>query len=102
MISVRSQYLHAVQEALQRDTSRLQLIILTLDHSRKEYQATDVIKRFLKKEQSNEFAVFVESLIDKKREEGHLPLAVNTSPHSTASIVFSMVVSSLSMAWIPR
>ena len=72
--SERSQYLHAVQETLQRDTSRLQLIILTLDHSRKEYQATDVIKRFLKKEQSNEFAVFAETLIGQKREEGHRSL----------------------------
>ena len=32
----RSRYLHAVQEALQQDASRLQLIILALDHSRKE------------------------------------------------------------------
>ena len=35
----RSRYLRAVQEALQQDASRLQLIILALDHSRKEYQA---------------------------------------------------------------
>lgn len=75
MLSDRSQYLHTLQKTLQRDTSRLQIIILALDHSRKEYQATDVIKRFLKKEQSNEFAVFAETLIDKKREEGHLSLA---------------------------
>ena len=40
----RSRYLHAVQEALQQDASRLQLIILALDHSRKEYQAEDVIR----------------------------------------------------------
>ena len=73
--SERSQYLHVVQETLQRDTSRLQLIILTLDHSRKEYKAEDVLKRFLKKEQSNLFAVFAETLIDKKREEGHRSLA---------------------------
>ena len=73
--SERSQYLHIVQETLQRDTSRLQLIILTLDHSRKEYKAEDVLKRFLKKEQSNLFAVFAETLIDKKREEGHRSLA---------------------------
>ena len=73
--SERSQYLHIVQETLQRDTSRLQLIILTLDHSRKEYKAEDVLKRFLKKEQSNVFAVFAETLIDKKREEGHRSLA---------------------------
>ena len=73
--SERSQYLHIVQETLQRDTSRLQLIILTLDHSRKEYKAEDVLKRFLKKEQSNLFEVFAETLIDKKREEGHRSLA---------------------------
>ena len=73
--SERSQYLHIVQETLQRDTSRLQLIILTLDHSRKEYKAEDVLKRFLKKEQSNLFSVFAETLIDKKREEGHRSLA---------------------------
>ena len=73
--SERSQYLHIVQETLQRDTSRLQLIILTLDHSRKEYKAEDVLKRFLKKEQSNVFEVFAETLIDKKREEGHRSLA---------------------------
>ena len=48
----RSRYLHAVQEALQQDASRLQLIILALDHSRKEYQAEDVIRHFLRKEQS--------------------------------------------------
>ncbi|MDD7225282.1 MAG: hypothetical protein PUH48_04185 [Prevotella sp.] len=40
----RSRYLHAVQEALQQDASRLQLIILALDHSRKEFQAEDVIR----------------------------------------------------------
>ena len=73
--SDRSQYLNTLQKALRSDTSRLQIIILALDHSRKEYQATDVVKRFLKKEQSNEFTVFAESLIDKKREEGHLSLA---------------------------
>ena len=71
----RCQYLHTLQKTLQRDMSRLQLIILALDHSRKEYHAKDVVKRFLKKEQSNEFAVFAETLIDKKREEGHLSLA---------------------------
>ena len=75
MPSDRSQYLHTLQKTLRSDTSRLQIIILALDHSRKEYQATDVVKRFLKKEQSNEFTVFAESLIDKKREEGHRSLA---------------------------
>ena len=73
--SNRSHYLHALQEALRRDQSRLQLIILSLDHSRKEYKAEDVVKRFLKKEQSNEFAVFAETLVSQKREEGHLSLA---------------------------
>lgn len=74
--SERSHYLHAVQEALRHDASRLQLIILALDHSRKEYQAEDVLKRFLKKEQSNEFTAFAETLISQKREEGHRSLAV--------------------------
>ena len=46
--SERSQYLHTLQKALQLDTSRLQLIILALDHSRKEYHAKDVVKRFLR------------------------------------------------------
>ena len=73
--SNRSHYLHALQEALRRDQLRLQLIILSLDHSRKEYHAEDVVKRFLKKEQSNEFAVFAETLVGQKREEGHLSLA---------------------------
>ena len=73
--SERSQYLHAVQETLQRDTSRLQLIILTLDHSRKTYQARDVVERFLKKEPSDDFQQFAERIIDQKKEEGHLSLA---------------------------
>lgn len=72
----RCQYLHAVREALRRDSSRLQIIILALSHSRKEYHAGDVVKRFLKEEQSNEFAVFAESLIIRKRAEGHLSLAL--------------------------
>ena len=50
MTSDRSQYLHTLQKTLRSDTSRLQIIILTLDHSRKEYHAKDVVKRFLKKE----------------------------------------------------
>ena len=73
--SKRSQYLHAAREALRSDKSRLQLIILSLDHSRKDYRAEDVIKQFLKKEQSNEFTVFAKTLIGQKREEGHLSLA---------------------------
>ena len=73
--SKRSPYLHNVQEALRSDAARLRLIILSLDHSRKAYQAKDVVKRFLKKEQSDEFAVFAETLIGQKREEGHLSLA---------------------------
>lgn len=71
----RIRYLHAAQETLRSDKSRLQLIILSLDHSRKDYRAEDVIKQFLKKEQSNEFTVFAETLIGQKREEGHLSLA---------------------------
>ena len=74
--SKRSPYLHNVQEALRSDAARLRLIILSLDHSRKAYQAKDVVKRFLKKEQSDEFAVFAETLIGQKREEGHLSLAI--------------------------
>ena len=74
--SNRSPYLHDVQEALRSDAARLRLIILSLDHSRKAYQAKDVVKRFLKKEQSDEFAVFAETLIGQKREEGHLSLAI--------------------------
>ena len=74
--SKRSSYLHNVQEALRSDAARLRLIILSLDHSRKAYQAKDVVKRFLKKEQSDEFAVFAETLIGQKREEGHLSLAI--------------------------
>ena len=73
--SNRSSYLHNVQEALRSDAARLRLIILSLDHSRKAYQAKDVVKRFLKKEQSDEFAAFAETLIGQKREEGHLSLA---------------------------
>ena len=68
--SNRSHYLHALQEALRRDQSRLQLIILSLDHSRKEYKAEDVVKRFLKKEQSNNFAVYADTLVVQKRGGG--------------------------------
>ena len=53
--SKRSPYLHDVQEALRSDTARLRLIILSLDHSRKAYQARDVVERFLKKEPSDDF-----------------------------------------------
>ena len=74
--SNRSPYLYDVQEALRSDAARLRLIILSLDHSRKAYQAKDVVKRFLKKEQSDEFAVFAETLIGQKQEEGHLSLAI--------------------------
>ena len=41
--SNRSSYLHNVQEALRSDAARLRLIILSLDHSRKAYQAKDVV-----------------------------------------------------------
>ena len=71
----RSPYLHAVQEALQRDAARLQLIILALDHSSKAYQAKDVVERFLKKEPSDDFPQFAERLIRQKKEEGHQSLA---------------------------
>ena len=57
--SERSQYLHTLQKALQHDTSRLQLIILALDHSSKAYQAKDVVERFLKKEPSLSVTVTV-------------------------------------------
>ena len=76
MTSYRNPYLQAVQEALRRDTSRLQLIILSLDHSRAEYHAKDVVNLFLKKDQSNEFVAFAEELISQKKEEGHLSLAI--------------------------
>ena len=72
---IRSQYLQDVQEALQRDAARLQLIILSLDHSRKTYQARDVVERFLKKEPSDDFQQFAERIIDQKKEEGHLSIA---------------------------
>lgn len=71
----RSQYLQEVQEALQHDAARLQLIILSLDHSRKAYQARDVVERFLKKEPSDAFQQFAERIIDQKKEEGHLSIA---------------------------
>ena len=73
--STRRPYLHAVQEALQHDTARLQLIILSLNHSRQTYQAKDVVERFLKKEPSNDFQPFAERIIDQKKAEGHLSLA---------------------------
>ena len=72
----RIRYLHAVQEALRQDASRLQLIILALDHSRKEYQAEDVVQRLLKKEQSDDFTTFADTLISQKKEEGQRSLAV--------------------------
>ena len=71
----RGQYLQDVQEALQHDAARLQLIILSLDHSRKAYQASDVVERFLKKEPSDDFQQFAERIIDQKKEEGHLSIA---------------------------
>ena len=71
----RIRYLQAVQEALQHDTSRLQLILLALDHSRTAYSAEEVIRRFLKQEQSGDFMTFAAALVSRKREEGHLSLA---------------------------
>ena len=72
----RSRYLRALQEVLLRDASRLQHIVLDLDHSRKEYLPEDVILRFMKKEQSADFMTFAQTLADRKKEEGHRSLAV--------------------------
>ena len=71
----RCQYLHALQEALRSDVLRLQLLILSLDHSRMRYCAEDVIQRFMNKVHTNDFVMFSETVIDKTREEGHLALA---------------------------
>ncbi|MGM9687739.1 MAG: tyrosine-type recombinase/integrase [Alloprevotella sp.] len=71
----RRPYLRALQEALQRDASRLQLIILALNHSRMSYQAEDVIRRFLLKEHTEEFVAFAETCAARKRAEGNLSLA---------------------------
>ena len=60
---------------MRRDAARLQLIILSLDHSRKAYQARDVVERFLKKEPSDDFQKFAERITDQKKEEGHLSIA---------------------------
>lgn len=95
--SNRSSYLHAVQEALQRDASRLQLIILSLDHSRKEYHAKDVVKRFLKKEQSMTFRFLWKACRSKEGRKGIGPLPSSTDPHSTVSTGSSRVVCSPSM-----
>ncbi|MGN0282816.1 MAG: site-specific integrase [Prevotella sp.] len=73
--SERIRYLHAVQEALKRDMSRLQLIILALDHSRMSYLADDVVRRFLKKEHSDDVIAFAEMLVGKKRVEGYNAIA---------------------------
>ena len=58
--SDRCRYLYSVQQALQKDISRLQLIILSLDHTRRDYRAEDVIRRFLMKESSDDFMSFAE------------------------------------------
>ena len=71
----RSHYLRAVQQALHRDAARLQLIILALDQSRKPYHANEVVARFMKREPSDDFPQFAESVIQRKREEGHHSLA---------------------------
>ena len=68
-------YLQAVHEAVQLEASRLQLIILTFDHSRKDYHAEDVVKQFFMKEKTDDFTTFAETLISRKREEGHSSLA---------------------------
>ena len=54
----RCLYLQTVHEAVQLDASRLQLIILTLDHSRKDYHAEDVVKQFFMKEKTDDFTTF--------------------------------------------
>lgn len=72
--SHRGTYLRALHEALLHDASRLQLIILNLDHNRKNYQADDVIRRFLLKEHADEFMSFAEFCVDRKRAEGRLSL----------------------------
>ncbi|MDD6896994.1 MAG: site-specific integrase [Bacteroidales bacterium] len=64
-----------MHEAVQLDASRLQLIILTLDDSRKDYHAEDVVKQFFMKEKTDDFTTFAETLISRKREEGHSSLA---------------------------
>lgn len=71
----RSQYLHALHKALQHDTTRLQLITLTLDHSRTTYTAQDIITRYLRQEPSDDFTTFAETLINAKRAEGRHTLA---------------------------
>ena len=71
----RSHYLRAVQQALHRDAARLQLIILALDQSRKPYHANEVVARFMKREPSDDFPQFAESVIQRKREEGQRSLA---------------------------
>ena len=71
----RISYLHALQEDVRRDASRLQLVVLALDHSRKDYRAEDVVRRFLKKEQSSDFMAFAERLVGSLREAGHQSLA---------------------------
>ena len=71
----RCLYLQAVHEAVQLDASRLQLIILTFDHSRKDYHAEDVVKQFFMKEKTDDFTTFAETLINRKLEEGHSSLA---------------------------
>ena len=71
----RSRYLYAVRKALKSDVSRLQLIILALDHGRTAYRVEDVVKRYLKKEPSDDFLAFADQLIGKKREEGYRSLA---------------------------
>ena len=74
--SDRCRYLYSVQQALQKDMSRLQLIILSLDHTRRDYRAEDVIRRFLMKESSDDFMSFAEKLLREKLAEGHRSLVV--------------------------
>lgn len=73
--SGRIRYLVSLREALQEDLARLRLIALGLDHSRKSYLADDVVRLFLKKEQSNDVLNFAEMQINRREEEGRIPLA---------------------------
>lgn len=71
----RSRYLQAVRETLCEDRMRLQLIILRLDHARREYRAEDVVRLFLRREQVRDFLEFAGMLVREKRAEGREALA---------------------------
>ena len=73
--SARRHYLLGVEKALRRDLSRLQPLLLTLDHSRQPYQVKELIRRLLQSEPSANFLSFAEHFILQKREAGHHALA---------------------------